>query len=350
MQPLDIVSVPVDSELEAAFQNDTSRTVELYRPLLGVWRHEIEDYCGRHALEPRVDSTNVDQAYRRNRVRHDLIPYLQRHYSLAIKEHLFRLSLIARSEDELVAVLTGDLWGKLAQVESSGRSVVFDIAEFASQPEALRRRLARRALQLVAGTLADFSFAHIEAAVAIMSGEAGSPSALDLPHGVRVERTPGKSRVSGRDDEWSEHRAAACGRPLAADAPIGVVPGSTVALEEGWTLETAVAGAPAESAQAGDWCALYDYDALVQLGPLVLRRRAPGDYIRPLGMSGRRSLQDLIVDAKIPRGCRPYLAVLAPEGSQDVLWVPGPGGRRSGYAPLTRDTRRVLEMRFVKQD
>ena len=123
-----------------------------------------------------------------------------------------------------------------------------------------------------------------------------------------------------------------------------------IELGHGWALETAVVEGTVERLADGDWHAVFDFNALAQLGPLVLRRRAPGDYIRPYGMSGRRSLQDLMLDAKIPRECRASLAVLASLNSAEVLWVPGPGGRRSGYAPLTGDTRRVLEMRFVKKD
>jgi tRNA(Ile)-lysidine synthase len=351
MSAIDIASNPDDAELHAAFPHDGALRVELYRPLLGVWRYEIENYCRDHGLEPRTDSTNVDQSYRRNRIRYGLIPYLQQNYSLAVKDHLYRLSDIARAEDVLAEAVVEETWGNLARVDGSGGRVSFVVNTFASQPEALRRRLARHALQIVAGTLTDFTFAHVEDTVGVLSAADDAPPAIDLPRGVRVERVGGAAVLRKRSevrDFWQLEEA--CGRPVAGTTPLVVVPGRSIELEHGWTLETAVVDAALERPPMGDWHAAFDYDALAQAGTLVVRRRAPGDYLRPLGMSGRRRLQDVLVDAKIPRECRMGIAVLAPEGSAEVLWVPGPGGRRSGYAPLTRDTQRVLAMHFIKQE
>ena len=351
MSALDAAATPNDPELKAAFAYDPEQRVELYRPLLTVWRHEIEDYCRDHHLEPRTDSTNVDQSYRRNRIRYGLIPYLQHNYSLAVKDHLFRLSEIARADDELIESVADDAWGKLARAGNGGASVSFDANEFAVQPRALRRRLARRALQSVAGTLTDYTFAHVESTAAVISGAVDAPPSVDLPHGVRVERDGGASTVRKRETPRDAGEVAkSCGRPMARSTPLHVPPGASVELDHGWTLETAIVDPVLERSVMDDWHAAFDYDELPQLGKLVLRRRAPGDYLRPLGMEGRRRLQDVMVDAKIPRECRGGLAVLAPEGGSEVLWVPGPGGRRSAHAPLTRDTRRVLEMRFIKQE
>jgi tRNA(Ile)-lysidine synthase len=349
MQAVDAVHVAADRELLAAFPVETSRRVALFRPLLSVWRYEIEDYCRQQGLEPRVDDTNLDLSYGRNRIRHDLIPYLQERYSLAVKDHILRLAGIARSEDEFAAAAAARAWDRLVRVEAVGDLIAFDTAEFSAEPLAMRRRLARMALKLVAGALEDYTFSHIEQAVAVMSASGGAPPAIDVPHGLRVERQEGSSLVRQRGRAQAVAQAE-CGRPMAGDLPLRVEPGSTVDLEHGWTFETAVIDVRAEQPAMGDWQAAFDYDEVAQIGPLVLRCRAPGDYLRPLGMAGRRRLQDLMVDAKIPRECRAGLAVLAPEGSAEVLWVPGPGGRRSAHAPVTRDTRRVLAMRFTQQD
>ncbi|HET9494928.1 MAG TPA: tRNA lysidine(34) synthetase TilS, partial [Chloroflexia bacterium] len=244
-----------------------------------------------------------------------------------------------------------EAWGRLSRWDDKSRRVDFDTNDFALQPVALRRRLVRRALQIVAGTLVDFSFAHVEDAASVLSAAEDAPAGVDLPQGVRVERSGSTGTVRLRKIERDAARLAeACGRPIAEDKPIAVVAGTSIDLERGWTLETAVVDPALERPEMGDWHASFDYDAFAVLDPPVVRRRAPGDWIRPLGMDGRRRLQDLMVDAKIPRECRAGLAVVALEGSSEVLWVPGPGGRRSSHAPLTRDTRRVLAMRFIKQE
>jgi tRNA(Ile)-lysidine synthase len=88
----------------------------------------------------------------------------------------------------------------------------------------------------------------------------------------------------------------------------------------------------------------FDEGVLKAIGPLILRTRRPGDIIHPLGMGGRKSLQDLYVDAKIPRAIRDFLPIVALSHESEVLWIPGPGGRRSSHATLGPDTRRVLRI------
>jgi tRNA(Ile)-lysidine synthase len=65
-----------------------------------------------------------------------------------------------------------------------------------------------------------------------------------------------------------------------------------------------------------------------------------------MGLEGRKTLQDLMVDAKIPRELRDNVAVLAIDG--EILWVPGRGGRRSNLAPVTPNTKRFLVIRFER--
>src|SRR5207244_3864933 len=101
----------------------------------------------------------------------------------------------------------------------------------------------------------------------------------------------------------------------------------------------------------GLWRALFDADGLAAAGggPLVLRTWRPGDRILPLGAPGARKLQDVLVDGKIPRAVRPTLPLLAQEPGA-VLWVPGPGGRRSAHAPVGPATREILVFEFIQED
>jgi tRNA(Ile)-lysidine synthase len=92
----------------------------------------------------------------------------------------------------------------------------------------------------------------------------------------------------------------------------------------------------------------FDQTELDSGGDLVLRTRRPGDTIQPLGMAGRKTLQDLYVDAKIPRSLRNYIPVLARVSTNDVLWVPGPRGRRSSAAAIGPATKQVLQLTFTR--
>lgn len=325
-------------------------SVRLFRPLLHIWRHEILDYCKSANLEPRFDSTNWERVYKRNRVRHDLIPLLQMQYSLAIKSHLYNLAQIAQGENELLDIIVEGEWQRIAEVVNSNnsRKVTIEQSRFAPLHDAMKRRLARRAILEVAGALQDISFEQVNAVTGILAGEQGSPAAMHLPHHLVAARRGKWSTVGIRDDgttpEASENRPTVHGIQS-----IRVEPGMNTSTSEGWVINARVMDKTDVSAVADTLTALFDYDVLATLGPCVLRTRREGDYIQPMGMQGRKSLQDLMVDAKIPRELRTEVAVIALENSSEVIWVPGKGGRRSRHAPVTSSTQRVLQINFSKQ-
>ncbi|HET6261701.1 MAG TPA: tRNA lysidine(34) synthetase TilS, partial [Chloroflexia bacterium] len=115
----------------------------------------------------------------------------------------------------------------------------------------------------------------------------------------------------------------------------------------GWSVTARVTQPGEGLPPPGDYTALFDVDSLSSDARFVVRTRAPGDTIQPLGLRGRKKLQDVLVDAKIPREMRDHLPVVALSGpGGEVLWVPGPGGRRSAIAPITGHTRRLLCIEF----
>jgi tRNA(Ile)-lysidine synthase len=380
MQMLSAVPEPPGGDLPPAFaQARDAGKVPLFRPLLHVWRHTIVAYCQQQGLEPRFDATNWERIYRRNRVRHDLIPYLQLQYSLAVKDHLYNLAEIAQAENNFLDSVVEREWEQVARVASDGTEVRFDILTFEKLPEAMRRRLARRAIAALAGTLQDITFEHIQAVVAILRAAPGSPAAMHLPHGLVARREGEWASVGERDDRrlttddrppTTEEEAVSSaakgrrtkdeGRPCLGSGgrssvvrrpedEIPVEPGTQLSLYDGWLFDAELLEPGVTPGAPSELVAIFDYEALAALGSLALRARLPGDHMRPLGMQGSKSLQDLMVDAKIPRELRDRIPVVALQGTHEVLWVPGRDGRRSHHAPVTEATVRVLQLEFYRK-
>ncbi len=325
--------------------------VTLFRPLLSLWRSEIEAYCSQEGLEPRLDATNTDPRYKRNRIRHELLPLLARDYDPTVKAHLHNLAELAAGEDDLIKSLVEQAAERLAHVETEG-TLRFEQSEVADLSEALRLRLVRWALRRVAGTLEGFTHRHIEQTASILSGHVDSRRSAQLPHGLIVERAA---------DGWAAiSRIQPVGGIQAVDTlswpvmdpgeELTLIPGITLQLEAGWKLECSIVSAESEKRKPSDMLMLCDADEIEKLGiGLVLRTRRPGDFIRPLGMKGRKSLQDSFIDAKIPRRVRDHIPiVLCSARGGEALWVPGPGGRRSTHATVGPQTRRVLRLEFTR--
>jgi tRNA(Ile)-lysidine synthase len=112
------------------------------------------------------------------------------------------------------------------------------------------------------------------------------------------------------------------------------VPRGETASVPGWQVRTRTSRRPA---RPGPWRAVFDLAAL-DGAPLRLRNPQPGDRVRPVGLGGSKKLQDVFVDAKVPRAERSSWLVLEVGGV--VLWVPGLA--RAEQATVTPATRRVL--------
>lgn len=326
----------------------TPSQVRVFRPLLGVWRREIEAHCQEEGLRPRQDATNSDPAYRRNYIRHKALPSLEE-ASPHVKHHLVRLAGIAAAEDDVLEDVTTQAWDTLGIEVEDGHRISLPIGSMADLPLGVARRVVRRMLRTVAANPDGIDLYHIEAALQVLSGAPDGPGAVDLAGGVRVRRSASRGIVE-RSDERAPAQVLKGGdhRPLML--PQTAMPldlSSASSLPNGWQVATQAQHADEPLPTPGEYVALFDLDALPEHGGLVLRTWVPGDAIRPIGMRGRKKLQDVLVDAKIPREIRAYLPVVAlPGEGGEVLWVPGPGGRRSSTAPLIEQTRRVLRIEF----
>lgn len=154
------------------------------RPLLDVRRQEVEAWLAAERLPVRDDPTNRDLSIPRNRVRHELLPYLARHVGEGILEVLARQATIAREDADYLEHVATETSGSLV-LELEGRTVV-ELSALWALPPALRRRVVRIALQRQAGGRF-IGFDHVEAVLALVR----EPTVIDLP-GQRVKRTMGR--------------------------------------------------------------------------------------------------------------------------------------------------------------
>jgi tRNA(Ile)-lysidine synthase len=99
-----------------------------------------------------------------------------------------------------------------------------------------------------------------------------------------------------------------------------------------------------QGSSGDEWEARIDADAV--RGRLTVRRRRPGDRFRPLGLDGEKKLQDVFVDAKVPRRERDSVPIVCDEAG--IVWVAG--YRIAERVKLAGLTRRVLRFRAEHED
>lgn len=291
----------------------------LLRPLLEVPRADIEAYCREMSLAPFTDDSNADTSFLRNRLRHELLPALER-YNPQIRARLRETAAVLAAEDDLLAEWEAFAWHSVALSDSD--PVRLDRAAWLALPLALRRRLLRRAVaHSVAHSVAHGrpagdtpGFQTLEAARLVAErGATGARASLgsNLFLYVVYEHLEIGASTSGGAGDWPQ---------LPDDETHSLsVPGS-IALP-GWRLTAEPVAAPhlaAITANADPWTAFVAVDAGE---PLFVRPRRPGERLRPLGLGGERKLQDVMTDRKIPAAARrrwPLVATAA-----HPLWLPG---------------------------
>ena len=310
------------------------RSGDVVRPLLDVSKSDLRDYLSAIGQEFREDETNRDVTVTRNRIRHELIPFLERRFSPSVVDVLARETKIARSDAEWLEIQAS---AAASEILKYGDGVaVLDQEGLLDQPVALARRVVRRAMKHVAGSSAGFD--QVERILAIAAEGAAGLSEVDLP-GCRVAVSNGSVTIG---PPLPRHPRLARTSGFAYRLPI---PGEVEIPEAQMTVgvERVAGGSPAAGMSArGEIVYVAGGEVTA---PLVVRSWRPGDAFRPLGLGGHKKLQDLFVDRKIDRQFRQTVPIVA-DKKRGILWVVGHSV--SDDFRITPDTEGMLLLRARK--
>jgi len=268
------------------------------RPLLTAWRQEIIAYLRARGIGYRADLTNESLDMTRNRIRLELLPLLERDYAPRLRDHLRSLAEIARQDDLLLESLARAEFARLRQPLPDGLALI----SAPELPSALRRRVWRLALAEVRGGLEDIGFEHLRDIERLPPRRE-----IHLP-GARV------FHEAGRLVFLPSARAA---EPVVIPEMVLPVPGRVCHATAGVCIAILISPTPLP-VESGD-VAVLDADAVK--GRLAVRSWQPGDRFRPLGAPGERKLQDIFVDAGVPRRLRSRVPVVLDR--EGIIWLAG---------------------------
>lgn len=153
--------------------NQMSQTIEYIRPIRECTRQEIEEYCNKSNLNPKIDKTNSENIYNRNKIRNLLIPYLKKEFNPNILEGLNRLSDIAREEEEYFDEIIQEKYEKL-QIGENEKEVILDLKEFNLLPKVIKSRLVLYTINKVNGNVQGISKIHVEDIIKLCQNNVGN--------------------------------------------------------------------------------------------------------------------------------------------------------------------------------
>lgn len=294
------------------------------RPLIRLTRTEILGHAASRGLTWREDGSNTDLGYTRNRLRHRVLPELERINPQAV-DAILRASNLVEDLHRVGERVVAESWASVASSDD-GEGVVLSRRALGSLHPEIQRLLVREAIARVRGDLLGIERMHVEAIRALTDSDRAHGE-LSLP-GLHV-------RMQG------DQIALMAAQPAPIEPwsmPIDI--GRTEVPRAELTLELARVDRSRDNldSRPDRWTEIADADRMTF--PLEVRSRRDGDRFVPLGLGKETKLKDFLINERIPYFDRDRLALLCDRDR--VLWVIGV--RLSHEVRVTDRTRSVLVM------
>ena len=311
-----------------------SAGITLVRPLLDTTREQTQAHCIAIDLEPRLDPSNMDQTYTRNRLRHHLIPILES-YNLGVRQVLRRTGRVMAGEAELMATLVADRWPELVRRGGEGVFVI-RVKPFLEQPTALQRAVIREVISRLCPTLRDVGFEAVERALHFIT---------DPQRGRRQTLVGALELINFSDEVVVREPDAPIEYPdfpqLTSDRRRRLSIPGRLRLANDWSLEATIEQLNTvrrrELMNEGN-PRVVAVDEISIDAPLAIRPGKPGDRIRPLGMRGSIKVSDLLGNQHIPQPARARWPLVV--CGDHIMWVVGL--RMSNDFRLNNKTKRAI--------
>ena len=313
-----------------------SRRGQIVRPLLGIGRRDIEEALKKEQVTYCTDSTNNEDIYARNLLRHHVIPYLKENIQKETVPHICRT---AAQMQEIMEYIEGQVSHAYQELffEEDGK-LGCDAAAFIKQHTVIKKELILLALEKMTGKRKDITSEHIEAVCRLAEKQTGKQ--IDLPYGIVAYREYNQLLFTEKKDsnllnESMETKTLVLGQSyeiLEKNAS-----GSSVVFSKKDISEFSLKNLKNLCTKC------FDYDKMNVMP--ILRHPLPGDYFW-LDRSGRKKrLSRLLIDEKVPVWQRKTMWVLAEK--DHVLWIPYLG-RCSAYYYISETTKTVLAAERIR--
>ncbi len=297
----------------------------IIRPLIGVTRAQVEEYCAFYGLPYVTDRTNFSREYARNRIRLDVVPVLKG-INPAFEQAVSRMTRLAAADDALLSGLARE------KLSAAKRGEGYCARELARLPRPLLTRAAALAAHDAGYT--DYSAEHICAAAAILRAGRGSVTA---PGGL-VFRVEGGLFFIGEapppQKEWM--------------TPVQFPKTLT---EDGREVIIKLISGEEYQKNSNKFHNLLFYNAVnydTIKNNSIFRNRRSGDRFRPAGFGGTKSLKKLLNEKKIPPSRRSRLLLL--ESGGEILWIEGIGASQKARADGETDPIALIIIRSAVND
>lgn len=291
------------------------------RPLIYIFRDEIEKFCYENKINYRVDQTNLESYYFRNAIRNRLIPLMREISKKDFLKNLINFSKIYLEEDRFLNSLTKKIYYKISKRKND--DVYIPIIELKNLPPAINRRLLRLAIEEKKGELLDISFNAVEDIIDSLKNETEFFE-FNLPKFMKVVKDKENLVIKKIEKQKIFFKK---------EIPIE---GTCILETLNLVIETKIVDGKDAKIKDDKTTAYLDYESIIP--KLYVRPWEFGDRFIPLGLDKGKKLQDFFVDEKIAREKRKTIPILV--DSEKIVWIVG--YRIDERVKVKPETRKVL--------
>ncbi len=321
---------------------------KIIRPLLCVDRRQIELFLQEQGVSYVTDQTNLTDDYTRNRIRHHILDYATQQINAQAVPHVAQAADLVREAQEYLKRQTEAALESCRILPAGGQqaadteSIMLQVQYFRRIDPFLQKQVLLDVLQRLTEARRDITAEHIGQLVTLFTPQMDGTGEkqIHLPHGLRAVRCY-DSVIFSRDDSLP--------RKTAGESAL-ITPPTEISLPNGNILKFQVLDTSAMEKEKGAFweripkkpCTKwFDYDKIKH--PVQLRTRETGDYLVIHSDGGRKSLQDYMIDEKIPKSIRNETLLLA--DGDCVMWVIG--HRTGENYKVTKYTKRILAVNLI---
>ncbi|NFG58367.1 tRNA lysidine(34) synthetase TilS [Clostridium botulinum] len=307
------------------------REDKIIRPILCLTRKEVEKYIKEKNLNPRIDKTNFEKIYNRNKIRLDIIPYIQNNFNEDIVKTLNRMSLLIQKDNAFIERLCIKAYNEYCKKNTDSKFYIIK-KELFKEDQAIVTRIIRTALIEYSKSHYDFEMKHIYDILELSKKETGK--GINLPKNIYVENIYGDIKISSKMKE-----------DIKVDKTEFLLNKKSIGEDRiqfnNYEFEISVLKNKSTNLIDLKENKLVKYFDLDKINENILfRTRKNGDKITPLGMKGQKKLKDIFINMKVPKEERDLIPVICFDN--DIAWILGL--QISDNFKVTNNSKNILKI------
>jgi tRNA(Ile)-lysidine synthase len=291
---------------------------KIIRPLIECKRKKIIDYLENIDQEYRIDSSNSENKYLRNKIRNILLPDIRKYTPMELDKKIFQTGEILREEDDYLDGVTRDIFQKICDVISKEEniSVHIPIEKLEKLHIAIKRRIIREGIMKVTGALDQFEKKHVDD-ILNLTQTIGKERKIHLPRDLEATKSY-NNLILQRMNQPAKSSLIKNLHLTPSIIPL-IIPGKTYFLKDSGFIKAELINLEDISdLHASSSEAYLDYS---KCSSLSVRNRKDGDTFIPFGAKGSKKLKDYFIDKKVPKYKRNTIPIVVE--NSDIVWVVG---------------------------